>query len=354
MLSVTPNIVNLNFCSNRRKNVSSPKLRDDNSFDSFEFTQKRKKPKKLGLINKLMIGTAFIGGLTFASPIKSTIAEKLNDTTEVVDSINASKQDSIKNDTTYVEIPMVGNETMPFEKSSLDLMYKVPHKTKLLNEAQTLLGMQEVTPKEYSKLSKSEKNNTQMRLIKDPKYFNDAWCAHTVSYASEHVGMNIGGHKRSVQEFIDWAKDKNIYKPITTKSMTVDNYSKECENRQEQIENQTKKMKEGDFIIWKSSVMHKTPDGLIGGKASHIGIIEQVDSDGTVTVIEGNANRSKTEEGYDRLVVKTKEQAKIGNQEIGSFQEINKRDGVLRKKYTPEELSKNGYSGYIDTQRIVK
>ena len=57
-----------------------------------------------------------------------------------------------KVDTVPVDIPRVGNERKPFGEYTMSLMYKIPHKTKLLNLAQDHLGIQEVTTKEYKHL----------------------------------------------------------------------------------------------------------------------------------------------------------------------------------------------------------
>ena len=56
----------------------------------------------------------------------------------------------------------------------------------------------------------------------------------------------------------------------------------------------------------------------------------------------------------DRTVVKTKAEGVIGNQEVGEFKEINRRDGLIRKVYTIDELAKFGYSGFIDNSAIIK
>ena len=113
-------------------------------------------------------------------------------------------------------------------------------------------------------------------------------------------------------------------------------------------------MKEGDFIIWKSSYIVELTNGKrIEKKSSHIGIIESVNKDGTITVIEGNANESK-KGNAERELVKNAAEGVRGNQDIGEFQEVNQRDGLIRKVYTAKDLAAFGYSGYIDTQNIVK
>ena len=45
---------------------------------------------------------------------------------------------------------------------------------------------------------------------------------------------------------------------------------------------------------------------------------------------------------------------KKGNQQIGEPQEENRRDGLIRKVYTVEQLAAGGYSGYINMQGLVK
>ena len=97
----------------------------------------------------------------------------------------------------------------------------------------------------------SELNKTQYKIIGNNGNITDAWCAHTVSYLAKASGMDIGGHKATVQGFINWAGDD--YKRITTKSMTNTNYIEERENRAKQIREQLPDMHEGDFIIWKNN-----------------------------------------------------------------------------------------------------
>lgn len=255
---------------------------------------------------------------------------------------------------TKITPPKVGNVTKPFESRTMSLMYKVPHKTNLLNVAQNHLGIQEVTEQEYSKLSQKEKQNTQMHLIGKHGELNHQWCAHTVSHLSEEAGMDIGGHKKSVQQFVDWATENKTYRPIKEQEITKNNYKQERASREKQIKQQTKSMHEGDFIIWKSSYVAQLPKGqLAQTKSSHIGIIESVNPNGTVTVIEGNANEARTDKA-ERELVNVSYEGVSGNQEVGEFQEANRRDGLIRKIYTPKELASFGYSGYIDNSKIVK
>lgn len=256
---------------------------------------------------------------------------------------------------TKITPPKVGNVTKPFDNKTMSLMYKVPHKTNLLNVAQEHLGIQEVTEKEYEKLTPEEKQNTQMHLI--GKYGNPShqWCAHTVSHISEEAGMNIGPHKMSVKQFIDWANSNNSYKPVSEPEITKNNYKQVRAIKEKQIIQQTKNMHEGDFIIWKSPYVAELPNGQLAEvEASHIGIIEAVNADGSVTIIEGNANESRTGITTERYPVSFPIEGVMGNQVVGEFQEINRRDGLIRKVYTPKELAAFGYSGYIDNSKIIK
>ncbi len=253
-----------------------------------------------------------------------------------------------------INIPKVGNEKTPFESKTQSLMYKTSHNTKLLDIAQNHLGYQEVSSSEYSKLSKSEKDKTQMHFIGKYGNPNHQWCAHAVSHLSEEAGMNIDGHKMGVQQYINWATKKGYYHPIETNTATASNYTWERKQREVQIKEQFKTMKEGDFIVWKSSYVAELPNGEFKNKnSSHIGILESVNEDGTITVIEGNANEFLTGSS-ERELVMTQADAAIGAQDIGDFKEVNKRDGLIRKTYTAENLAAFGYSGYIDTQKIVK
>jgi len=227
----------------------------------------------------------------------------------------------------------------------------------LLDVAQDNLGLYEISEEEFEKIRKSnpqELQNTQYKMIGDKGAITDSWCAHTVSHISIDAGMKIGAHKIRVQDFIDWAKDD--YKPIKTNEMTKNNYLSERTSRAKQIAAQLPNMHEGDFIVWKTQYLVNTGEKSFKQKnSSHIGIIESVDEEkGIVTVIEGNANIARTSEHQERYLVTNKEEGKKGAQDIGDFQEINNRDGLIRKEYTIEELVKTGYSGYIDNQsRII-
>ena len=245
-------------------------------------------------------------------------------------------------------------QTSSFGERSLDLMYEIPHKTRLLRIAQNYVGkITEVSAEELKHMSYKQKNQTQAAIIGNNGYVTDAWCAHTVSYMCNQAGINIDGHKKAVKEFIDWAGKKGYYRPIKTNPINTLNYEYERKNRAAQIKSQFKNMKEGDLIVWKSDVVQSTQLGLKQACASHIGIFECVNEDGSISVIEGNANEYRTGK-YERYVVTNVNEAKIGNQSIGDSQEINPRDGIIRKVYTAEELASGGYSGYINMQKIVR
>ena len=274
------------------------------------------------------------------------------------------KKDAAKSSTpaeTKPKAPVV--QTNPFDDSTITMNnLKIEHDTTILDVAQNSLGLYEVSYKEYLQLKKEnpeELQNTQYRVIGNYGSVTDAWCAHTVSYLAREAGMDIGAHKKSVYEFIQWAGTD--YKRIKTHMMTTDNYISERESRAEQIKEQLPNMKEGDFIIWKANgtnlgtyLVETNSDNMKACHSSHIGIIEKVDlKNGIVTVIEGNANRPITNNGLDRALVTKPSEGINGSQGVGEFQESNRRDGLIRKQYTIEELAAFGYTGYIDNSSRV-
>ena len=266
-----------------------------------------------------------------------------------------NKSDEFKSQKVSITIPQIGQEKKPFGDKTKSLLYEASHKTNLLKIAQNHLGFQEVSKEEYSKLSVDERTKTQMHFIGNYGNIDHEWCAHAVSHLSEEAEMNVGGHKIQVQQFINWAKNKGYYRPIKTNKATESNYLWERKQREAQIKTQFNEMKEGDFIIWKSSYIAELPNGELKQKnSSHIGILESVNEDGTITVIEGNANEFLTGENFERDLVKNSKDGILGAQYIGDFKEVNPRDGLIRKTYTAENLASFGYAGYIDTQKIIK
>ena len=241
-----------------------------------------------------------------------------------------------------------------FSNHTLSLMYYQSHKSNLLTIAQNYLGrIIEVSPKEYAQMGFTERMGTQQAFIGKYGTIDEDWCAHTVSFMCEQAGINIGGHKKGVSQFISWGKSKGIYKPIQTNEICPINYIQERENRTKQIKQQFKHLKEGDLIVWKSDRVTITQNGFHMDKASHIGIFEGFNPDGTISVLEGNANEFKTGK-YEKYIATNEKEAKNGNQRIGEPQEVNLRDGFIRKTYTAEQLASGGYSGYISMQSLIK
>ena len=263
------------------------------------------------------------------------------------------KFDSVNNE----DFSDVVGYSSPFSFLTTALMLKyIPHRTKMLNVAQSLLGLQEVTAEEYALLSPDEQKKTQMRVIGRYGNVNDQWCAHTVSYICEQSGININGHKSAVRQFVEWGTKNDRYNPITVININSNNYVRERQNRKRQIADQLKNMHEGDLIIWKTDYVVKFDDGKVEKqKSSHIGVIESVDiQNGIVTVIEGNANEPLTGRDFERVKVKTPLEGINGNQKVGEVKEINRRDGLIRKQYKIEDLANFGYSGYINMQGLIK
>ena len=278
------------------------------------------------------------------------------------------KQDVVKPETKKVVKPEVEQKARleisnPFKEDTVKLNNAIyEHKTRLHDIAQDLLGLYEITLSEYNILKKEnskEIENTQFRVIGNNGTINDQWCAHTVSYISKQAGMDIGPHKNTVQGFINWAG--NDYKAIRTKIMTANNYKEERDVRAEQIKKQLPEMHEGDFIVWKANssnngtILLNLDNGTLKPyTVSHIGIIESIDiENGTITVIEGNANVAKSEDGITRTIVSNSKEGKCGDQLIGEFQEVNPRDGLIRKQYSIMDLAMFGYTGYIDNSKRV-
>lgn len=250
------------------------------------------------------------------------------------------------------------NNQNNFEKDTLDLNNrKFQHTSRLLEVAQDSLGIYEITAKEYEILKREnpdELKNTQAYIVGDyGMKHNHQWCAYTVGHLAQKAGMNMS-KLSSVQGYIN--AYKNDYDKIPTQKMNKVNYQEERQARAKAIEKQLPKMNEGDFIIWKGDyVVPDTNGAFKNSNASHIGIIEQVDlANGIVTVIEGNANISEMNENQERIPVKTKADCKRGAQTFGEYKDVNNRDGLIRKQYTIEELSKHGYTGFINNQSRIK
>lgn len=269
------------------------------------------------------------------------------------DKVNTNKAQNVK--------PLELDGEQSFDTKTTGLFGKCyAHKTRLLDIAQSNLGLIEVTPKEYVTLSPNQKQKTQMKIVGElGGDANQQWCAYTVSYMAKQAKMNIGGSKARVSDFISWANRKGTYNSIKSKPMTAAKMSIERANRAAQIKEQLPSMHEGDFIIWKNDYAVNTTKGVDINNSSHIGIIETVDKNrGVVTVIEGNANESVDPAGNAERVKITKNNKSTlgvnGNQIEDEYQEVNRRDGLIRKEYTIQELANFGYSGFIDNSKIVK
>ena len=236
------------------------------------------------------------------------------------------------------------------------------HKTHFLDVAADYLGLEEVTPVEYEHLTKDEQKYTQMAMIKNYGDPSHQWCAHTVSTLCNLAGIDIGRHKASVfraagNNFVDWARERNAWKPLNTYNLTNENYETNLDRREIEIKKQLSQIHEGDFCIWASKFAVKVDgeNSRIEKQASHIGIFEYINlKEGYVIIIEGNANISERNDYYDRKIASTPSEAKRGDQDLGDFTEINMRDGLIRKKYTIKDLAKYGYSGFIDNKNIIK
>lgn len=211
-----------------------------------------------------------------------------------------------------------------------------PKAAMLLNTAQNMLK------KDYKEVDGSYLEITQGR--------KEAWCANTVNYIFEKTyGTNIFGvragtnqYKAAVFELKDWGQKNKTFVPATkseggkqfTDEKTVERIMKGSD------------IKPGDVIIW-DACSHITVDGKpYVKKSSHIGILKEI-KDGKMCIYEGNANYYKTDANGGYLSVKTAEQGKNGDQEIGELQEINESDQFLLKEYDVKALMASGFSGYI-------
>lgn len=248
----------------------------------------------------------------------------------------------------------IGKIDTPFEQDTLDMLYTNTNvQTNFLKNANSLLGTVEYM--NQSELNPEERQKTQAAIIGEYGTSNHQWCAHAVSTIAERSGIKIGGHYAQVQQFINWGNQNGIYNKVPETAISERNFEEVRAAKAEAISQQLPSMNEGDLIIWKSPYAAKTNVGLKLWAASHIGILESVDKEnGTITVIEGNANIPKSDDKYERYVVQTTSQGINGAQVIGEPVELNRTDGLIRKVYTIDELAKFGYSGFINMQsRLV-
>lgn len=276
---------------------------------------------------------------------KSTTLPAKTNKKETANHTKTTSKSTIKNENAFEQ------DTMNLNKR------KFTHSTRFLEVAQDSLGLYEITALEYNRMKKEnpeELKNTQAIIVGDFGMRNNhQWCAYTVGYLAQRAGLNIGKYS-SVQTYID--KFQKDYNQISRQKMTKENYKKERIARANEIEKQLPKMNEGDFIIWKGDYVVPKSNGTVQkSTASHIGIIENVDlENGIVTVIEGNANISEMNENQERVPVRTSADCKRGAQTYGEYKDVNNRDGLIRKQYTIEELSKHGYTGFISNKARMK
>ncbi len=235
-------------------------------------------------------------------------------------------------------IPMLSYVVPSFSNKTLSNQYVNKNvDTSMCKKAQNYLGLQEVSYREYNNLAPSKKKLTQASLLgSDWQYYmksGASWCALSMDTLLKECGYNIidplidkkelNGHGKgvyaTVDEFVAWGKKKGTYRAINTSSKTP---------TEVQIKKQMSMMHEADFIIWQGK-------NNLGKRMSHIGMIESVDKiNGTITVLEGNANE------YNRTNTRVTK--------------VNARDGFIRKVYTINELINSGYSGYIDNSKVIK
>ncbi len=247
----------------------------------------------------------------------------------------------------------IGKIDNPFEPATMAMLYQNKNvRTNFMKTANTALGTVEY--KKQYELTPEERLKTQAGIIGRYGDASHQWCAHAVSTIAERSGVNIGSHKAQVSQFINWGRANGIYKSISDAPINKNNFETVRADRAAQIQEQLPNMSEGDLIIWKSQYAAKTDVGVKLWAASHIGMIESVDTEnGTVTVLEGNANIPKSDDKYERYVVQNSRQGLIGDQVVGEPVELNRTDGFIRKVYTIEDLAKFGYSGFIDMQSRI-
>ena len=271
--------------------------------------------------------------------------------------MNINRTNRAKRISTFAppEIP-AGSDPASFSPKTIGYnRKKFMHNTNFADYMDGLIGRHEVNGKAPSDITKG-----------NPKH---QWCSYTVSFGLEQT---VGRKKLSqygiketwpcVTQYVNWGKKNGRYKAIQQADVHVATMEKDRATRESQIRAQLKdpktRMQEGDLIIWKGEYCAKTDKGTIQmpKPASHIGMIERVVKDDKtgeyyVWVIEGNANEAKSDDKYERYINKT--DSIVGAQKAGEIVEINNNDGIIRKRYTVEELAKYGYSGYISMNGIV-
>jgi hypothetical protein len=235
----------------------------------------------------------------------------------------------------------IGNTTLAHPKP-----YSKPAKEKFINSIHTQENSLNPAVKEGEILvhKHASTHNGQNFVISQGRL--EQWCADTVNYlylkafGKDPFGVDKKGNyiNSDVKSLKNWGIQ---HKRFHTASGA------------EKIQAQFKSMKPGDVIIFKSPFVSELNDGKkIVRHASHTGIIKNV-SKGVVTTIEGNANVYRTNKKGERYLVHNLKEGENGNQSIGDFQEVNKYDGVIEKRYKVQDLINHGYSGYIDMKNAV-
>lgn len=309
--------------------------------------------------NPVMIQEVVITG-------KALVAENSTKITQQVDAKRAEKKPKTEPATPKIDVSetkqkpapaqnkfSIGKIATPFEQDTVKMLYTNTNvQTKFLKQANSLLGTVEYV--KQAELSAAEKQKTQAGIIGGYGNSNHQWCAHAVSTIAERSGVKIGGHYAQVQQFINWGAKNGIYNKVPDMAIDKTNFQDVRAAKAESISAQLPNMNEGDLIIWKSPYAAKTDIGVKIWAASHIGILESIDvENGTITVLEGNANIPKSDDKYERYVVQNRSQGVNGDQVIGEPVELNRTDGLIRKVYTVDDLAKFGYSGFINMQSRV-
>lgn len=263
---------------------------------------------------------------------------------------NICRQDNIKSREVIInKRPPTPQNVTPNSVFSADTTktnnMNISHSTNMGRTMQNLIGL-------------TENNGQAPAFITGKAYTNQQWCAYTISYAIDKITKEKGIKNPTkgfyaVRQYVDWASKAKRYHPIKTKNVSQANITTDRKNREKEIKAQLPKMKEGDLIIWKSEYYAKALENRKGTikhfTSSHIGMIEKVVGD-YVYVIEGNANVAKSDNNYERYINST--DSVIGDQKAGEIVEINRNDGVIRKRYSISDLAKFGYSGFIDMKGL--
>ncbi len=152
------------------------------------------------------------------------------------------------------------------------------------------------------------------------------WCADGINYfMKELLGKNpfTNNNNRNlsnVSQIRNWAERQGIFQ----KSQDIS------------------KMKEGDVLI----LQDKQHFALANGKTRHVNarhtaVVVGV-KDGKVLLLESNTNTNKTDS-----------QGRFYLEKNGEIAEVNSKDGVMLKEYTPEELRFAGLTGIIDMSKYM-